>query len=410
MEAFHHYLNDLISRNKEIYSAYPEMKWLTPYDAYQAEEKRTNLLQWNTNNWLFKKTKPFYNTISKGCKLCGEGKWSCLFITGKCNAKCFYCPTPQQNDDLPTSQQLTFDTPAAYAEYISHFNFEGVSISGGEPLLFFDKTLSYINEVRKKCSPDLYIWMYTNGILATKEKINLLKKAGLNEIRFDIGATNYNLKKLNLAQGIIDNITIEIPAIPEEKDRLKSLLPEMIKTGVKHLNLHQLRLTPYNAPKLTKHNYTYIAAEHPIVLESELAALEIMQYAHQNKLQIGINYCSFFFKYRFQKSGFRRQITQKLIPNNNVITEKGYIRHSQPNSVSYKGIILTDVSNNKSTIKLNLNHKSFDIQEGVALADTNITNEKQKDFFCNEPTNIPTDINEFNIWNHEYIENGLRLY
>ena len=70
----------------------------------------------------------------------------------------------------------------------------------------------------------------------------------------------------------------------------------MIKAGVTNLNLHQLRLTKYNAPKLLKHNYTYIHAEQPIVLESELAALEILDFARSENLKIGINYCSFFFK------------------------------------------------------------------------------------------------------------------
>ncbi len=50
----------------------------------------------------------------------------------------------------------------------------------------------------------------------------------------------------------------------------------MIKAGVSNLNLHQLRLTKHNAEKLAKRNYTFIPAEQPIVLESELAALDIL--------------------------------------------------------------------------------------------------------------------------------------
>jgi hypothetical protein len=29
--------------------------------------------------------------LSPGCRLCAEGVWSCLFINGRCNARCFYC-------------------------------------------------------------------------------------------------------------------------------------------------------------------------------------------------------------------------------------------------------------------------------------------------------------------------------
>ena len=60
--------------------------------------------------------------------------------------------------------------------------------------------------------------MYTNGILADVSKFRKLAAAGLNEIRFDIGATTYGLDKVKLAKGILPNVTIEIPAVPEQRN------------------------------------------------------------------------------------------------------------------------------------------------------------------------------------------------
>ncbi len=74
--------------------------------------------------------------------------------------------------------------------------------------------------------------MYTNGILADETKLKALADENLNEIRFDIGATGFSLDKVKLAKGIIPNITIEIPSIPEEKDRIIAMLPQMIEAGV----------------------------------------------------------------------------------------------------------------------------------------------------------------------------------
>ncbi len=85
--------------------------------------------------------------------------------------------------------------------------------------------------------------MCTNGILADETKFKKPAGAGIEEIRFDIGATGFKPDKLKAAKGIVPNITVEIPAVPEEKERLKKLLPEMIASGVTNLNLHQLRLT-----------------------------------------------------------------------------------------------------------------------------------------------------------------------
>ena len=192
MDSYSKYLNSLINRNKEIFSEFHDIKWLSGGQAEKAKRKRENLLNEIGDNFLFKETKPYFNQISKGCMICGQGKWSCLFITGKCNAGCFYCPAPQLQDEVPTSQNLNFETADAYAEYINFFKFKGVSFSGGEPLLFFDRTLEYLQKIREKCSPNIYTWMYTNGILADENKFKLLAEAGLDEIRFDIGATKYS--------------------------------------------------------------------------------------------------------------------------------------------------------------------------------------------------------------------------
>jgi len=412
MDPFNNYLNDLVNRNKAAFSEYSTIKWLNPYKAFSVEQKRNKLIQPIGNNWLFKNTKPYYNQISKGCEVCGKGKWSCLFITGKCNAGCFYCPTSQLNDEVPTSQNLHFETAKAYAEYINHFKFEGVSFSGGEPLLFFERTLEYLQEVRKSCSPDIYIWMYTNGILADVEKFRKLAEAGLNEVRFDIGATNYKLDKIGFAKGLIPNITIEIPAVPEEKEKIKQLLPDMIKAGVTNLNLHQLRLTKHNAPKLIKRNYTYIHAEQPIVLESELAALEILNYAKSNQLDIGINYCSFFFKNRFQKAGFRKQIANVLSAPNSIITEKGFLREKSEDKIGYKTITISEEALPNSN-RLTLMHKAYFYKEETALKPQTIDEESRKEVegvLQKNPDEIPTDPLLFKIWQMEYIEDGLREY
>lgn len=361
MEAYYAYLNGLINTNKSVFKLYPGIRWINPYQSARLIEQREELLQKIGNDWLFKNTKPFYRQISKGCELCGQGLWSCLFITGKCNGACFYCPASQNHDAVPSSQQLTFDTPETYAEYIKYFNFKGVSFSGGEPLLYFHKTLAYLESVRKNCDQDVYTWLYTNGIVGDKQKYEKLAAAGLNEIRFDIGATAYKLDKIFSAQHTIGNITIEIPAIPEEKQTIISLLPEMVKMGVTNLNLHQLRLTSFNAPKLLKRNYSYIPSERPVVLESEIAALEILNHAKMLGLDLGVNYCSFDYKFRFQKAGYRRMVAGKFVGEGETLTENGYLRRYSNNNVSYGGILLSDDDNLKmlNVEKLSLMSKVY---------------------------------------------------
>ncbi|QIA08271.1 radical SAM protein [Draconibacterium halophilum] len=413
MKTYHNWLNQLVNNNKSAYTEWTNLSWLNSYSAQEAQDKKVALLE-KAENILFKGTKPYYKQISNGCKLCGLGQWSCLFITGKCNASCFYCPASQQEDHLPITQNLSFADPAAFAEYINHFRFKGVSFSGGEPLLQFDRTLSYLKQVRRKCNPDTYVWMYTNGILAETQKLRKLAAAGINEVRFDIGATGFKLDKIAAAKGIIPVITIEIPAVPEELERLKKLLPEMVKAGVSNLNLHQLRLTQHNVKQLSKHNYTYIHAEQPVVLESELAALELIAYAHDHSIDIGINYCSFHFKNRFQKAGFRNKVASALANDEDILTQNGYIRRYTSAEIGYDSIRIFDVKPERLAVhEFQLKNKTYYYSRQTVMNTVLIDNvmKAKIDWLLEaEPSEIPDDPLLFRIWQLEYIENGLREY
>ena len=412
MEAFYKYLNTIINQTRQNFEAYPKLKWINPYETKEFQQKRDEIINRFSDAVLFKGTKPYYNQLSKGCRLCGFGKWSCLFIQGKCNASCMYCPSAQNQDETPSSQGLTFPTAESYAEYINYFGFKGVSFSGGEPLLNTERLFEYLKKIRKNCSSEIYTWMYTNGLLSNEAIFRKLDSIGLDEVRFNIGASNYNLEKIKYAKGIIKNITIEIPVVPEEKNRLMELLPAMIKAGVQNLNLHQLRLTPYNVHKLIKRDYTYIPAEKPIVLESELAALEIMDYAREHHLDIGINYCSFFFKNRFQAAGFRRRVSEKLANDNDEITQNGYIRDLNDKQIEYHTMFLSD--NNDlilSSDKLKLKNKIYQYNKILVSKQALKSNTDQiKEIIKNEPGKIPQEEDLFNVWKHEYIEPGLRNY
>ena len=302
--------------------------WITPAAAAAAEkarEKRLNAIGADLR-LSFRATKPHIGLLSPGCHICGQGDWSCLFINGQCNCRCFYCPTPQNDSSPPTTNRLPFTEPADYAAYIAHFGFQGMSISGGEPLMTPDLSLRYLRTVDRSPARPRHLWMYTNGTLLTADLVSRLVDAGLNELRFDLSAVEYSLKSIRLAVGRVPVVTVEIPAIPEDVHRLEALLPILAEMGVNHLNLHQLRLTPHNRPQLTKHRYTYLHGERVTVLESELAAIAILQHVAEQGIGLAVNYCSFVFKHRFQRAAARRHSARFTVKPHESITENGYIR------------------------------------------------------------------------------------
>ena len=304
------------------------LNFITPEKAEAAELERAGLLGQIIDElqWEYKQTKPFLHDLSPGCRICGDGGWSCLFINGKCNCRCFYCPAPQDDISVPTTNRLAFNLSDDYVDYINHFGFKGVSFSGGEPLLTFNRTLDYVRTVRNNVPDDLHIWMYTNGTLMTPEHVRKLKDAGLNEIRFDIGATDYDLKKLIMAVGHIPFVTVEIPAVPEDMDRLSELVPMLWDQGVNYLNLHQLRLTPHNIKFLKNRNYTFLHGEKVTVLESECAVLKLFSEAIEKKWFLPINYCAYTYKNQFQNAAARKRSAAMILRPFESITENGYIR------------------------------------------------------------------------------------
>jgi uncharacterized protein len=324
----------------EIAPLSDEMRWISPDDAAMAGSRREKLLDGirDAAQWVFNGTKPFSGRISPGCRLCGGGAWSCLFINNLCNARCFFCPTKQDNQDEPGTSTLTFTNPQDYADYIERFGFKGVSISGGEPLFTFDKTLAFVTCVKERFGENLYLWLYTNGTLATEDNLRRLADAGMDEIRFNIIANRYDLSKVRLAYGIIPHVTVEIPAVPEDEELIEGKLKEMADSGVEFLNLHQIRCTKHNATHLSRRGYTFLHGPAIGILESEMTALSLLRHAIGEGIPLNINYCSLIYRQRFHARAARRRWAPFMAKPFEAITEAGMIRTlslaAEPGTVS----------------------------------------------------------------------------
>lgn len=333
----------LIESNRREYGhLYDLLNFASPAQLIAANAERNELLQWLDQRACFgySGTKLDCSSLSPGCRHCGDGDWSCLFVNGRCNGRCFYCPTSQEDDGPPVTNGIAFTSPEEYAAYVAALGFGGVSISGGEPLITPDLTLAYLSAVRKRCGDDVHLWLYTNGTLLTADLCKRLRDAGLNEIRFDLGAVRYNLKKLRLAMGCIPTVMVEIPAVPEDEDLLKLKMVEMAESGVNHLNLHQMRLTPYNFNPLVERGYTFIHGEKVTVLDSELSALRTVRYGLTQGIHLPVNYCSFPYKRRFQSAAARRRAALSICASGETVTESGYLRTLAASTVRYCEVAL----------------------------------------------------------------------
>jgi len=225
----------------------------------------------------------------------------------------------------------------------------------------------------------------------------------------------------------------------EEFDKLKQVIPELIELGVTNLNLHQLRLTNYNAPKLLKRDYTYLHGEQATVLESELTALKILEFVAVKGLKIGVNYCAFHFKNRFQKAGFRKKVAIKFQEPLTQLTENGYLRsiYNKDSSyfiedsklldvnrksvdninnieISFSGLSFDDhLENHLFLKKIIIGNKAFFLRKGLSQNSQSLNYvelEKFVNLFKNNGLSVPPDKDIFELWKSEFIEWNLREY
>jgi len=255
----------------------------------------------------------YLRELSPGCKACKAGTWDCIFTTTRCNIKCEFCYSPMA---LPMDYtgSVFGSTPAEIAGNHARTTITGVSFSGGEPFLEPKLLLEWVGWF-KEHHPEQYAWIYTNGLLAEKGLLQELGKLGLDEIRFNTAATNYNhprvMENLTLAAQSIPNVTVEIPAIPEDAAKLITNLGEWSRRGVKFLNLHELIYEPgtLSASMRGKRQSVILPDGHRTEInpDSRLLTFEVMKTVVDEDLPLAVNDCSLQSKI-LQIRGRRRTI------------------------------------------------------------------------------------------------------
>lgn len=238
----------------------------------------------------------FRDNYSRGCQSCQQGKWLCIFLTYLCDAKCYFCPSPFKQQDKIVS--AFGDDPSVILKHIKNSSFNGISFSGGDCFTVFERMTEWLSYFHEHL-PDTYFWTYTNGLRANDKNLRELADCGLNEIRFNITATNYNspqiFKTVKAATSIFENVAIEIPSIPSDYQKLIDVLPYFDSIRVKYLNLHEYILTPDNPYKNLSLTNTFTLNKVSEVTFDPLSSQNterIKDFCQKNGLKIRINDCS----------------------------------------------------------------------------------------------------------------------
>ena len=107
----------------------------------------------------------------------------------------------------------------------------------------------YYSVIKKFNQVEIYQHLYTNGTLATEETLKALGEAGLNEIRFNLGASNCAdkvIENIAIAKKYINNVGIETPMTPEFFETFFKKKQAILATKVDFINCAELHLNANN--------------------------------------------------------------------------------------------------------------------------------------------------------------------
>ncbi len=255
----------------------------------------------------------YLGDLSPGCRACKDGTWDCVFTTMGCNLDCEFCYSPHAIPRDYTGS--TFGTsPAQITANHAKTRITGVSFSGGEPFADAPKLFEWVAWFKNR-HPDRYYWVYTNGLLADEERLRRLAELGIDEIRFNLAATGYDhprvMENLAAAAQVIPNVTVEIPSIPGDADKLLACLATWCALGVRFLNLHELMYEPgTNSASMAGARRAIVTVDghySEINPESRALTLAAMKKVQDDDLPMSVNDCSLQSKIR-QLRGRRRSV------------------------------------------------------------------------------------------------------
>lgn len=249
------------------------------------------------------------NAISPACVACQHGVGSAtFFISLRCHRTCFYCFNPNQEGyDYFTAQQRNLpeelDELARSGQRLQH-----LALTGGEPLLHKQETVEFFRCAAEKF-PEAYTRLYTTGDQLTPSLARELGEAGLDEIRFSIRMHDleqghrHTFDRIALAKNHIPVVMVEMPVLPGTFEVMKDVLIELDRLGVTSINLLEFcyplnQAQAFNQrgykvkarPFRVLYNYWY-AGGLPIA-RSELECLDLVAFALEAGLKMGVHYCS----------------------------------------------------------------------------------------------------------------------
>ena len=161
-----------------------------------------------------------------------------------------------------------------------------------EPFMEIEK---YYPMIRKFHDAGIHQHMYTNGTLANEKNLKELAEAGLDELRFNLGATNCSdkvIENIRLAAKCIPYVGIETPMTPDFYAQFHQKKEAILSTGLQFMNCAELHLNENNIGNYEGENFYMSRLGYFSPVWSRNLTLTLMAEADRESWPIVVHDCS----------------------------------------------------------------------------------------------------------------------
>lgn len=241
----------------------------------------------------------------QGCRSCllGTGL-SAIRKTNKCNLKCKFCYNyGQLEDSHPVGEGMwEIGGTKFYEKDIDlllsiHQKPTGISYVYLEPFMEIEK---YYSVIKKFSDAQIHQHLYTNGTLATEQTLKALGEAGLNEIRFNLGASKCSdkvIENIGLAKKYIKSVGIETPMTPEFFEAFFKKKQAIFETKLDFINCAELHLNENNIGNYYGENMYISRHGYISPIWSRELTLKFMKIADEENWDLAVHDCSNYTKF-----------------------------------------------------------------------------------------------------------------
>ncbi len=299
----------ILPEDEEVMTKQQEIIYATFAQIEASIDARNDMLMSEITNLKTLDNRTFFvgneSKFPRGCRSCllGTGL-SAIRKTNVCNLECKFCYNYGELEDISPVGEGMWEIGGTkfYDKDIDlllsiHQKPTGISYVFLEPFMEIEK---YYPIIKKFSDAQIHQHLYTNGTLATEETLKALGEAGLDEIRFNLGASNCSdivIENIGIAKKYINNIGIETPMTPEFFETFFKKKQAILETKLDFINCAELHLNANNIDNYDGENMYISRHGYISPIWSRELTLKFMKTAVEENWDLVVHDCSNYTKF-----------------------------------------------------------------------------------------------------------------